>query len=874
MNKKGLIGIAALLVLLLAASTASAIAPKVTSVSLSDDKVSYGSDISITVVWEAYDAKKVGALRMVIMDEATYNGVKNINELLDPDNYKAVETLSEDGGSATFTYNTKDAEMTPAKYVVVFVQGTDFDNRTAPKTFTVTPFVPEKPYVDISVTPAKVAFGDKIKVKYYMSSNTEVPVKVFVTGMGVMKTLYDGKTSKLDSKGWVEIVAANGFTQEGTYVAKIKAGVEGAIAEKTATFEVEDLKLTLDVPSEVVKGTDFYVKGTTNAQKTGGDYDAGIANYVEVTIKDLNDNQVASGKSNIAEDGTYSVKFENFGKTLDTGIYKVVAKLVTYTGESEEESTTFELVDPKINLTANKYSVTRGSSVKFYIDTNLKINSEVVLKIENDKLVLGEKGTGNAIEYNLKVDAQGKAMKKVTVSDTAPLTTYTVKAYLKEDDTISSEIDIEVVKQLLDVNLDKTKVVRGDSIRVTGKSTADRVYIYASDADVFEYGSTAIVEKPSDTKFSTAGYTGYVVPDSDNNIDFKIKVKSDCDPGTYTLYFFAPSNVNEVDKTTDPQKSFAVQVVDPVIVDYKISSTKVPYQGKFKIKVTTNVPDDYTGNAAKAAVTFSLEGSNIKADPADFGLAAKPLDNDKKASITVNLREYKNGNDQLDTGVYTLKVKLKYEGDTVDTKTTTIEIVTPELNVNAPSEVKIGDTLTVDISTNRLDDSGYDHIWVTLVGPNFKSAQQATLDDNGKAKVSFETFGVAEGEYTLYIRDTCGTMKEITESKLAEDYYDLMPNTQVAKKYDADDDVLREMTVKLVEEVAPTPTPAPTKTPAPTPTPVPTETPKPTPAPTETPKPTPTPAPTETPEKKTPGFEAIFAIAGLLAVAYLLRRRA
>ena len=27
------------------------------------------------------------------------------------------------------------------------------------------------------------------------------------------------------------------------------------------------------------------------------------------------------------------------------------------------------------------------------------------------------------------------------------------------------------------------------------------------------------------------------------------------------------------------------------------------------------------------------------------------------------------------------------------------------------------------------------------------------------------------------------------------------------------------------------------------------------------------------PEKKTPGFEIVFAIAGLLAVAYLLRRR-
>uniref|UniRef100_A0A7J3M1L8 PGF-pre-PGF domain-containing protein n=1 Tax=Archaeoglobus fulgidus TaxID=2234 RepID=A0A7J3M1L8_ARCFL len=45
----------------------------------------------------------------------------------------------------------------------------------------------------------------------------------------------------------------------------------------------------------------------------------------------------------------------------------------------------------------------------------------------------------------------------------------------------------------------------------------------------------------------------------------------------------------------------------------------------------------------------------------------------------------------------------------------------------------------------------------------------------------------------------------------------------------------------------------------------------PTPTPTPTPIPIPTPAVTPTP-KPTPGFEAIFAIAGLAAIANLLRR--
>ena len=79
--------------------------------------------------------------------------------------------------------------------------------------------------------------------------------------------------------------------------------------------------------------------------------------------------------------------------------------------------------------------------------------------------------------------------------------------------------------------------------------------------------------------------------------------------------------------------------------------------------------------------------------------------------------------------------------------------------------------------------------------------------------------------------------------------------------------------IKVRGEQTPTltPTAAPTATPALTPV----VTPAPTPTVTASPTPivTPTLAPTPTPEEGVPGFEAVFAIAGLLAVAYLLRRR-
>jgi PGF-CTERM protein len=70
--------------------------------------------------------------------------------------------------------------------------------------------------------------------------------------------------------------------------------------------------------------------------------------------------------------------------------------------------------------------------------------------------------------------------------------------------------------------------------------------------------------------------------------------------------------------------------------------------------------------------------------------------------------------------------------------------------------------------------------------------------------------------------------------------------------------------------LAVTPTSSQTPTPSPIPTPTPTTLMTPPPSPTEAPTAIPA---AEVPEKGIPGFEAVFAIAGLLAVAYLVKRR-
>lgn len=106
----------------------------------------------------------------------------------------------------------------------------------------------------------------------------------------------------------------------------------------------------------------------------------------------------------------------------------------------------------------------------------------------------------------------------------------------------------------------------------------------------------------------------------------------------------------------------------------------------------------------------------------------------------------------------------------------------------------IGEKIQVSISAYRGGVAGYDHIWVTMVGPNYKAIQRATLDSEGKATLTFETYGLAEGTYTFWIRDTAGTCvynnTEQNFMEFVEDLYDLDPASPVARVYKADDDIL------------------------------------------------------------------------------------
>jgi len=142
--------------------------------------------------------------------------------------------------------------------------------------------------------------------------------------------------------------------------------------------------------------------------------------------------------------------------------------------------------------------------------------------------------------------------------------------------------------------------------------------------------------------------------------------------------------------------------------------------------------------------------------------------------------------------------------------------------------VGVGAPMVVSGSTNR--EEGF-AIVVTAKGPT-ELTPKTVMVENGKFNATFDTTGAKEGTYTVKADDGDGHTDELTAS-------------------------ISGTAPSPTATVSPTATPTATATPTVPPTATPTATATPTPA---------------TPTPKQPGFEAVFAIAGLLAIAYLVLR--
>ncbi|RLE41590.1 hypothetical protein DRJ16_06030, partial [Candidatus Woesearchaeota archaeon] len=226
----------------------------------------------------------------------------------------------------------------------------------------------------------------------------------------------------------------------------------------------------------------------------------------------------------------------------------------------------------------------------------------------------------------------------------------------------------------------------------------------------------------------------------------------------------------------------------------------------------------------------------------DLGVGAGDLDNgiDNIDGVANNYAEFA-GKDQDQIVAMIMDHTVNVAGSDDIMKTFTFKVESGRVELNPVEPVPVGEPLNISGVTNR--EPGTTITISTFAGPTELPAAIVEVEwptpDEGVFKATIDTTDAVPGTYTLEADDGDGHTDTVTvEIKAA------VPS--------------------------PTPSPSPTVSPTPSPTPTPTPTPSPTVSPVAPTTPTPTPSPSPSP---TPGFEAIFAVAGLLAVTYFVLRR-
>jgi len=263
-------------------------------------------------------------------------------------------------------------------------------------------------------------------------------------------------------------------------------------------------------------------------------------------------------------------------------------------------------------------------------------------------------------------------------------------------------------------------------------------------------------------------------------------IPEDWEEGTYHLKVL----INDI----KPEEHFEkFRVIRPKIAKFELK--ELVYQSRTELEVLVE-------SASPAKLKLRLYGNNAELyweKTADF----EEKDSIYSAKFDLNLREmYERTKDLTGTikpGKYVLDLKLEYGGKVWDSKRIAVSIVEPVIELTVPEKIEAGKPLVVSISSNRIGEAEYDGILVVLAGKNFLMYKKAYLDENGKAKVQFETAGLQEGKYSIYVRDTSKT-SALSVPDLAKNYYDLPPDSSLSRIIQANDDVLQKRDVWIVRE--------------------------------------------------------------------------
>jgi len=516
------------------------------------------------------------------------------------------------------------------------------------------------------------------------------------------------------------------------------------------------------------------------------------------------------------------------------GTWTIDVETIEETAQGLEASATatLEVISPTVALAADKTAITASESVGFTItgpveeDVTVNVNPDTEVEVvQHAYEFVGYIHPADGVIYTgvyaVEAPLEGCILPKIGTDSKLQFAlkftddgTYTVKAEIDDE---SESVDIVVSKGAVTVSA-PTQAIIGEKVDITGTATGTtQVTVVISDS------ANIIKEIKKDTTL----------------VDDEYKVTwetSNLLPGTYRIHVYGVDQENLGDDVAVNASTDEIDISAGAAASLRL------IEGDLVVNVPSVTAEEDTGDmkvegtATGASVVYMLvfrndngacqfaEPVTVKSD--DWSFEEMPLlPTATKGTYTVFVIH-----PGRDSGVGDDLVKPEtYEGKTLAQITslveywsigqpgsddmlvsTTFKVEKDTVTISPVADVGVGATLTIEATTNRAEGK---LATVTLTGPDGTIALASTEVTDGEVTADFDTTDFALGVWEVEV-DADGTVETTTVNIL---------------------------------EAAPTPTP------------------------TVTPTPTPTVTPTVTPP--TPGFEAVFAIAGLLAVAYLVLRR-